>query len=296
MEQHTSTPDERSRPGETIGLAHPVTWILGLYLVTLVVVLSYVLLRLWPSLAGDVKPVEGTASTVLIFGIPIVGSVQVIALAMVMGGLGSYLHVARSFIVYVGNGQLTGRWFWWYLLSPFLGMALAVIVSLVVQAGFLPVGGSGGRVNPYGIAAVSALVGMFAKPATEKLREVFDTMFSVSQPTPFGDKLAGRTLNPRPGRIAIKPNEIEPWSGPKTVTVTGLGFIESSEVLVHGAARRTEFVSPSQLRVHLLPEDTVSEGALSLQVRNPPSGGGHSEAVMLNVRKKDETGGSELGG
>jgi hypothetical protein len=226
---------------------------------------------------------------VTVFTVPLAGSVQIIALAMALGGLGSYLHVARSFVVVVGNGQLTARWFWWYLLWPFIGMILAAITCFVVQAGFMP-GGNDGKVNPYGIAAISALVGMFAKPATEKLREVFETLFTVRNPTPLQDPLGETRLNPRPSDICVNPAEIEPWRGARTVSVIGRGFVDGSEVLVQGSARATEFVSPTELRVLLLPEDSVAEGDVELAVRNPPSGGGVSERVTLRVKRKDSVG------
>lgn len=277
------------RPASAIGMVHPVSWILGLYMLALAAGLSYAVLRLWPYVAGEIKPSEGAGGGVTIFSIPLIGSVQVIALAMAWGGLGGYVHVARSFIVFVGNGQLTARWFWWYLLWPLLGMILAAVGCLLVLALFAPVGTTAGA-NPFGIAAISALLGMFAKPVTEKLREVFETLFTVHDPTPLTDRLANSGLNPRPTDVRVEPAEIEPWRGARTVTVKGRGFVEGSEVLIQGAARATEFVGPNELRALLQPEDTVAEGAIELGVRNPPSGGGVSERVTLRIKRKESAG------
>lgn len=43
--------------------------------------------------------------------------------------------------------------------------------------------------NPYGIMAIACLAGMFSKQATDKLREVFQTLFQIKEETPRYDKL-----------------------------------------------------------------------------------------------------------
>ncbi len=290
MYQQPSDANWQPRVADTVGVGHPVTWILGVYLLSLVSVLSYVLLKLWPHVLAPATQAAGEPAAVTLFRWEVPPSVCILLLAMTMGGLGSYLHVARSFIVFVGNGQLVKSWVWWYVLWPFIGMTLAVIVCFVIHAGFLSFGSSGaapGGINPYGIAGISALVGMFAKAATEKLREVFEIMFKVSQPTPLADKVGSNAPNPIPSLASIDPEEIEPWSGELAVKVTGQGFIEASEVLARGSPRRTEFVSATELIAHLLSEDTVSEGIVELKVHNPPSGGGTSGGVTLQVRKTE---------
>jgi hypothetical protein len=95
------------------------------------------------------------------------------------GALGSYVHVATSFATYVGNRSLEMRWTWWYILRPFIGMALALIFYFVIRGGFFPAGDNENlkSVNLFGIAAVSGLVGLFSKHAADKLRELFDNLF-----------------------------------------------------------------------------------------------------------------------
>ncbi len=43
--------------------------------------------------------------------------------------------------------------------------------------------------SPYGIAAIAGLAGLFAKQATDKLREVFETLFKTDHPPTRSDKL-----------------------------------------------------------------------------------------------------------
>lgn len=43
--------------------------------------------------------------------------------------------------------------------------------------------------NPYGMMAIACLVGLFSKEASEKLEEVFKTLFNVKEKTEYKDKL-----------------------------------------------------------------------------------------------------------
>jgi len=68
------------------------------------------------------------------------------------------------------------------------GAALAVIVYLALRGGFLPTAPPGG-VNPFGFVAMAGLVGLFSKQATQKLDEVFTTLFRTDKPGELRDKL-----------------------------------------------------------------------------------------------------------
>jgi hypothetical protein len=60
---------------------------------------------------------------------------------------------------------------------------------VVIRGGLFSPGTYSGDVNPYGIAGLSGLVGMFSKQATDKLSEVFGTMFQTSADAQRTDKL-----------------------------------------------------------------------------------------------------------
>src|SRR5262249_50058448 len=92
-----------------------------------------------------------------------------------------------------------------YLVRPLLGAGIGFIFYLVVRGGFL----SGSNfdattVNPFGVTAVAALVGMFCDPALQKLREGFLALFRPSDTRantlvdlsiPTGRQLAGARRN-----------------------------------------------------------------------------------------------------
>jgi hypothetical protein len=73
--------------------------------------------------------------------------------------------------------------------------------------------------NPYGIAAISALAGMFSKQATDKLREIFDTLFRTREPVNRADPLVGAVpviSGTEPAKLAV--------GGPMTLNVSVAAF------------------------------------------------------------------------
>ena len=140
--------------------------VFGLYLVGLATGLGVALIRLFdsiPSSNGTLVPSE----------------LDLILLVVIVGALGSYVHAATSFASYVGNRRLARSWLWWYLLRPFIGSGLAVIFYFAVRAGLLQSGAGTESLSIFGVAALAGLTGMFSKQATDKLRQLFDNLFSV---------------------------------------------------------------------------------------------------------------------
>ncbi|HEY2068785.1 MAG TPA: hypothetical protein VGG48_04460 [Rhizomicrobium sp.] len=94
-----------------------------------------------------------------------------------VGALGSFIHAATSLADYVGNREASNSWVVWFFLRPFIGSALALVFYLALRGGLLSGTTSATSLNVYGFAGLSAVSGMFSKQATDKLREVFDTLF-----------------------------------------------------------------------------------------------------------------------
>jgi hypothetical protein len=116
--------------------------------------------------------------------------VDLLVLVLLFGALGSFVHVAKSFASFAGNRALVASWLWWYLLQPVAGMALALLFYTVIRGGLFAPGSYSGAVNPFGIAGVSGLVGMFSKQATDKLGEMFGAMFRTAADAQRNDKLS----------------------------------------------------------------------------------------------------------
>lgn len=153
---------------------------MGVGLVLLALVLAYLFLSLWPSNFGP-DTVGGTPERITFLATAITfdvtADVRLLMVVMLAGGLGSFVHTATSFGDFVGNRSFSASWAWWYILKPLIGMVLAVVFYLIVRGGLLSAGAGLGKLNVYGIVALAAMAGMFAKQATDKLSEVFDTVF-----------------------------------------------------------------------------------------------------------------------
>jgi hypothetical protein len=145
-------------------IPEPTDWpIVATILAYLVAVFSLVgkLAALWPSGNASGNPSDAT----------------LLWMVLITGALGSFVYSARSFVDFVGNRKFRASWIPWYLLYPPIGAALAFLFYLVVRGGLLTTGAKASDINIYGMVAISGLSGMFSKQATNKLNELFTTMF-----------------------------------------------------------------------------------------------------------------------
>jgi hypothetical protein len=153
------------------------------------------------------------------FGIYIPADVLLLLIVLLSGALGSYVHGATSLVVYTGTRTSLHSWRWWYVLRPFIGMAMALGFYFVVS-GY--VANNLNREECYkfatGLAGMAFLVGMFSKQAASKLADIFDTLFRVPPEKEIKDK--SDTSRPPSG---TKPGDSStpPSSGGATPPTTG---------------------------------------------------------------------------
>jgi hypothetical protein len=177
------------------------------------------------------------------------------------GALGGLLHSLRSLSTYVGERYLFRSWLLYYLALPLVGAVLATIAYIVLRAGLLPGGASNSQPDPYGIAGISALVGLFSAQTVEKLQAVFSTLFANAPQN--ADSLSD--LEPSsgdPGDPATQPvvTAVAPSSGPAgtEVTVSGSNFDDVTGVAFAGVdAAAFEVTSPGQLTAVVPPAATT---------------------------------------
>lgn len=263
-------------------------WLMGLGLIFLALLLAYLLISLWPRNYPEFPPAGlFSADGALKNDAQCLGDwcpgpdARLLAMVMIAGGLGSFVHIAKSFGDFVGNERFMASWIWWYILKPFIGMILAVVLYLVIRGGFLTVSSSGAaaggtvNINLYGLMGMACLAGMFAKQATDKLSELFDVLFKTSSKPKRGDAVD----NPVPTLIEAQPAVLDAQT--LYITLQGRNFIRGAVVQVNGANRETRLNDSTQLAVQLLPEDVAQGSSLSLVVVNPPPGGGASAPLML---------------
>jgi hypothetical protein len=276
------------------------TLVLGVFLAGMVVGCMYLLVALWPAVeAATAEP--PTTTVVHLFGFPWRPTPEVVLLLLVAfsSALGGSLHAAISFTDYVGNRRLATSWIWWYVLRVHLGTALAVLFYFALRGGLFSASTPTNVINPFGIAALAGLVGLFHKQATDKLRELFDTMFRTA-PGQGDDQRGDSIVNPSPVMGGIEPTRVPSDGSKLTVRVRGEGFMPYSVVRVSRTRdarapfiqRRSRFVGPTELEVQLDPADVLEAGTVYLTVLNPPPGGGASGAAELEVAAEADTAGA----
>ncbi|WP_152223990.1 hypothetical protein [Pseudomonas sp. SCB32] len=258
--------------------------IMGAGLVCLALLLICLLVALWPQLYPKFPPpgVLGDPDVQCLVGWCPGPDARLLAMVMSAGGLGSFVHIAKSFGDFVGNERLMASWIWWYALKPFIGMVVAMLLYLFIRGGFLGVSvtGEASNVNLYGLIGMSCLAGMFAKQATDKLSELFDTLFLTREAA--GDTRRKDDLeNPIAYIVDAQPAVASQQA--TYICLRGVGFARGVRVQVNGEGRETTLADSTRLAFQLLPEDVARAGVLIVEVINPPPGGGPSAPLMLAV-------------
>jgi hypothetical protein len=145
---------------------------------------------------------------------PITREMQLFLIVLFAGALGSYIHGIRSLTAYIGNQQAVASWFWFYITVPFVGMAMAVVFYAAIRGGF--VAGSPAdvkSVNPFGVFAIAAMVGMFADKAGQKLADIFDALFKSNQ-APRQNPISNLAI----ATISLPAGAANPYSAPVKAT------------------------------------------------------------------------------
>jgi len=180
-------PQSESKVGATFARTRDIVILAGLLLL-LSCVFGTVLLQTWPpppAPAGSAGAAQEHATRVriLFWRLGLLRDVRLFFVVAAAGGLGALVHVMRSLYEYVGNKGLKRRWLLMYVLEPYIGSMIALIMYLVLRGGLTTTTASSNDINPYGVTALAALVGMFAREAADNLRHVFSTVFTTAQRT-----------------------------------------------------------------------------------------------------------------
>jgi hypothetical protein len=260
----------------------PLQWpgiiALGSYFLILSALLFYFLVSTWP--IPNAKK-ELNASAFFIWPLPTETETRLFLTVIAAGAVGSLIHTLTSFGDYVGNRRLSANWVWWFILRMPIGIALALLFYLVLRGGLImPNGGTpdATNINVYGIAAISAMAGMFSRQATDKLREVFETLFRPREPVDRADPLVPGT----PVISSTTPAALK-VGVPGILTITGRGFQSNCNVFIDSKLRTSQRTSDTQLGITLEIADVANIGQLQLIVENPGQRGGKSTPFIVRV-------------
>ncbi|BCX47479.1 conserved hypothetical protein [Haloferula helveola] len=186
-------------------------------------------------------------------------------LAFFSGVAGSFIHAAQSLASYLGNESFKRSWIPWYLLRPWIGGALGFAVFVVFSAGLVGASAmSDGAINHYGIIALGFLGGWFSKTTSDKLQEVFETLFKTNADAQRNDKL---------DNVQPEIESCDPLPVPKNATklrIKGRGFQEGAKAIIDGKELTISFFSDDKLTIELSNLDRpASPKTLHLHIENP---------------------------
>ncbi len=269
-------------------------WLLGSFLVYFAAILPGMLWGLWqlitkntfslpvvipaeimamkPSTLDRANYVSAHRQTVLVLS-----QGELFLAVMLAGGIGSYIHGVNSFVTYVGNRSFRSSWAPWYLLRPFMGVGMAVIFYVVIRGGVLVMSGGVSQVDPYAMMTVAALAGMFSKQASDKLAEVFDTLFRSRADDERRDKLE----KPPVKITALDPDKVTAGSADTTFTVRGTGFVEGAVARVAGTDVSTTFKSATELTIQVPAANLATAGEIEIEIANPGQDGGSGKVKLI---------------
>jgi hypothetical protein len=209
--------------------------------------------------ATDAKP--GVLRIPLLFGafhVTVAPDTALLLLVVFSSAVGGFVHVATSFANYAGRGRLETSWLSWYALRCLIGAALATVFYFVLRAGFFSGDATNSSVNVYGIAAVAGFVGLFSRQATDKLREVFDTLFKTDRSEEEVDPVISDIAPPQvpAGQVA-------------DVIISGSGFVRLSEVRIDGHIVTPSSIGPNRMVARVEAERLRQQGAVEVTIVNP---------------------------
>jgi IPT/TIG domain len=216
-------------------------------------------------------------------------------LIAMMGALGGIIHGISSFQTFVGNREFVTSWVWWYVFKPFLAGLVALVVFLVFRAGFGAGDFSLGAADCLKVAAFAGLIGLFAEPATLKLKDIFDTLFTPRR-DPRRDS-AGNIRDEGPKLESLEPASVTVSQTPvPSLTLKGTGFSSDCQVKIGDTLRKPTSPSSTTLVVQLLEGDISKVQTLPVTVYNKPPDGDPSNSLELKVIEKGGTGGGGAAG
>jgi hypothetical protein len=265
------------------------TFFFGVLFMVVATILFAAIVEVWPAVPTGASSAAAASSgqvhaVHLVFGlfvIHVTADTSLLVLVILAAAIGAFVHAATSFADFVGNRRFVASWAWWYALRLFIGVALALLLYFAVRGGFLSTSSTSADINPYGIAALAGLSGLFSKQATDKLREVFETMFRVRDDG--GDATRKDDLeNPKPMITGTDPVRATANQDLR-LTVIGNGFVDGTTVMVNDTSLPTQCDSAHKQLTVTIPAVHVTDPKLTLVVVSPPPGGGSSDPFDLPV-------------
>jgi hypothetical protein len=188
-------------------------------------------------------------------------NLQIILLLLVAAGgfLGNMIHIATSFTTFVGAGKFQQSWILWYWVRPFTASALALALYFAFGATNDPANADIDR-----ILTVAILSGLFTDIATQKLKEVFDVLFSPKDNRP--NKLTDPTIK----ITGVTPDELAK-EGENKIVVKGTNLkAEKLLVKIDDQVIKDFQATGEDITIpYTIPEEAKDKTGLQLLITDP---------------------------
>src|ERR1700732_5015485 len=145
-----------------------------------------------------------------------------------------------------------------------MGMAMGLVFYAVLRGGFLAgTPADANVVNPFGVLAIGALVGMFSDKAAQKLKEIFEVVFRAQ------DERSGKLNAIAPLIDKLEPDSVAAGTlGPLDVTIKGDRLGKISIVRLNSEDRTPDRVNEKQVIFKLTTEDMAKPGKIDVTAVN----------------------------
>jgi hypothetical protein len=211
---------------------------------------------------------------------------RVILLVAGVGALGGITHAMGSFGTYVGNRELKASWLWWYAMKPALSAAVAVLVFLVFRAGLGAPDLGLDEADCFTVAGFAGLVGLFAEPATVKLKDIFEAIFTPRR-DPRVDRAghASATAAAELPEISSVVPKVFKGGQSQELEIRGKNFAKEAGVRIGAVSLPINWVSASLIKV-AVPGDKLTPNTYPVIVFNKPGGGEASQPFEIIVQQQ----------
>ena len=156
--------------------------VLGIYLVILNLLFLTMLLLIWPGM-GQIFPFEIPQPS---------EEARFLLISVLSAGLGSVIAVLFNFEHYVGDPEVVGRFAWFYVTSPLIGMTIGIFVYMAIRGGLLKANSNADALNPYTVAVIAASGGAFSRQIFTRLKIFAEDKLRLPPP-PSSDANTGST-------------------------------------------------------------------------------------------------------
>lgn len=184
--------------------------------------------------------------------------------------LGSCAYCGGTFAARAGNTQLAKSWTGWWVLRPFVGVAVALVTYAVSRGGLLGGQGQPAEVNAFAVASLAGLVGLFTQPALQRLRERFNR-----DDHPFEPRLNERgkpvpDALPTPAKLTSVPPRLTRNAPQRELQISSkeLRLPEDARAFANGKPVPSELKGPGSLLVHLPADLVLPDNGLPLEIRD----------------------------